>query len=579
MVEMALTWESYSLSTLCDLIERLQNLSPTDQARIWAIIESWAKAGASDSDKAALREKIRVSTLSRRAAMRAKKFGESPDLTKAAKAAYAVLEPSDLLSKHAWLFRDTWLEESADELEDLENIDLKKREERIKSLRIDALREIHHQHGIDGLLEMALQVKASWVIGWLSASDILADNELIELLRFAFQAALAGDEHSHANVQLIISALRAISDERREEIIINVTTGKSENALVQLLLLAPFGKSTWSLVDKLSGAAQAAYWSEVKPNWVYDSDDENNEGVERLMKSSRPRAAFSCVCYHPEKLDAQVLFRLLSEIAKDGSDNPGEYRLEQYHIEAAFKYLDKSSVLTLEQKAGLEFAYLDALALPWRREASVRGYGIPNLERYIESHPEIFVQAVVWAYKRTDGNIDPSDFLVPTEATASYAERGYKLLEALELLPGHDDLGELKTERLAKWVATVRQSCVELARGEIGDLAIGKLLSHAPPGKDGVWPCEEVRDVMEDIQSEHMMDGARTGVYNSRGVHWRGEGGDQERTLADKYQKWARALLSSHPFVASRLLQELVKTYQRDASYEDAESTLRRRLY
>jgi plasmid maintenance system antidote protein VapI len=578
MVDMALTWGSYSLPMLCDLIERLQNLSPTDQARLWLLVENWANAGAIDSDKAALREKIRVSTLSRRAAIRAKKFGESPNLTEAAKAAYAALEPSDLLSKHAWLFRDSWLEESADEIEDIENIDLKKREERIKSLRIEALREIHHQRGINGLLEMALQGKASWVIGWLSASDVLTNSELVNLLQAAFQVTPVRDENNHTNAQLITGALRALSDERREEIIMNVTYGKSEDELVQLLLLAPFGREAWSFVDKLSEAVQAAYWREVEPNWLHDADDENNEGVERLMKAGRPRAAFSCVRYHPEKLDAHVLFRLLSEIAKGGNDKPGEYRLEQYHIEEAFKYLDKSSVLTLEQKAGLEFAYLDALALPWRRGESGRGNGIPNLERYVELHPEIFVQAVVWAYKRNDGNVDPPDLQASADVAKGQAERGYKLLEALQRLPGYDDLGELKKERLAKWVATVRQSCNDLARGEIGDLAIGKLLSHAPTGKDDVWPCEEVRDVMEEIQSEHIMDGARTGVYNSRGVHWRGEGGDQERDLAAKYRNWAQALQSSHPFVASGLLQELARTYEREASHEDAETILRRRL-
>src|ERR1700692_139081 len=99
------------------------------------------------------------------------------------------------------------------------------------------------------------------------------------------------------------------------------------------------------------------------------------------------------------------------------------------------------------------------------------------------------------------------------------AERGYKLLEAIERIPGHNDLGELEADRLAKWIATVRQSCAELSRADIAAMGIGKVLSHAPVGKDGVWPCEPVREVMEEIQSESMMNGAHTGVYNSRGVH------------------------------------------------------------
>lgn len=40
---------------------------------------------------------------------------------------------------------------------------------------------------------------------------------------------------------------------------------------------------------------------------------------------------------------------------------------------------------TLEQKASLEFAYIDALSKPWSRR---EGYGIPSLEKYVEAHPE-----------------------------------------------------------------------------------------------------------------------------------------------------------------------------------------------
>jgi hypothetical protein len=215
------------------------------------------------------------------------------------------------------------------------------------------------------------------------------------------------------------------------------------------------------------------------------------------------------------------------------------------------------------------------LARPWDKRDN---YGIPNLERYIEAHPELFVQAIAWTYKRKDDATDPAEFQVPPERIKTMAERGYKLLEAIERIPGHNDLGELETTRLAKWIETVRQACAELSRADIADVCIGKVLSQAPVGQDGVWPCEPVRDVMEDIESEPMMSGAHTGVYNSRGVHWRGEGGEQERDLADKYRKWTQALQVSHPFVASKLLMRLAETYENEASLEDTEAGIRRRL-
>ena len=67
--------------------------------------------------------------------------------------------------------------------------------------------------------------------------------------------------------------------------------------------------------------------------------------------------------------------------------------------------------------------------------------------------PELFVQAVAWVYKRKDDGADPAELQVPPEHLKNVAERGYKLLAAIRRIPGHDDLGELKSDRLGKWIA------------------------------------------------------------------------------------------------------------------------------
>ena len=576
MVEMALTWKDYSLNMLCDLVERLHDLTDADQARVWALVEAWAKAKASDADKAALREKIRLTTLSRRAAVRVKKNGRVSSLATAGRAAYSALEPSDLLNKHAWLFRDVWVEESDDEIEDLEIIDFRKREERINNLRIEALREILAQHGLDGILGLSERGKASWAIGALAVSAVLSEQQTQELLRQALVPILAGNKEVHSHKNLILGALHTLADdEKREAVLQNALASLPEKDMVRLLVLAPYRRSTWKLVDAVGEMTRTKYWSEVMPSWIPNSDPENSESVERLLVAGRPRAAFSCIQFEPSKLDVQVLFRLLSEIALGGNDQPGEYMLDHYYVEEAFKHINNSSTLTLDQKAGLEFAYIAVLVRPWDREGN---YGIPNLERYVEIHPELFVQAVVWTYKRKDGATDPTEFQVPRGHIEAMAERGHKLLDAIQRIPGHNDLGELEAVRLAKWVTSVRQSCAELARADVADICIGKVLSYAPVGKDGVWPCEQVRDVLEDIQSEAMVSGAHTGVYNSRGAFYRGEGGNQERELALKYCKWGEALQVFHPFVASKLLLGLAKNYENEAMREDMEAGIRRRM-
>ena len=148
--------------------------------------------------------------------------------------------------------------------------------------------------------------------------------------------------------------------------------------------------------------------------------------------------------------------------------------------------MNTSKAITLEQKAGLEFAYIEALA-PYLRTRE--GYGIPNLEKYVEHHPDLFIQAIVWTYKRSDGDEDPPEWAVAPNDGRNLATRGYKLLDGLRQMPGYNDLGELEAVRLSKWVKTVREKCTELGRSEITDICLGQLLSHAPADPGGVWPC------------------------------------------------------------------------------------------
>lgn len=571
LLSLVLNWPNYSTKMVCDLVEHIHDLDDDSRIKVWNIVRSWAK-DASDDDRAAVREKIRVTVMSRRGVKRAQANGRAV-MTADAQAAYADLEPADLLNRHHWLFREVWVQESADELEE-DDFDYQKRDERIRQLRVAALREVLQECGVTGIFELAERGNAAWQIGWLLATDLIPDNELPQCLLAALRSL--HNSESWAKRNLVSGALHAIRDhEKRKALLCNLSEQLSGEEFARLLLLAPFRRSTWELADTLPPAEKDHYWAEVAPDWIHDSDDENNEAIDRLLAAERPRAAFSRVRYKPSKLQPSLLYRVLKAMASESKDKPGQYQVEQYSIEEAFVALDRASEITIEDKAGLEFAYLDALARPW---SSRQKHGITNLEKYIEDHPQMFVQAVVWAYKRKDGGEDPQEFRAPPESLQHLAERGYKLLDALERIPGQDEPEDRQAGRLAGWVKTVRDACAKLGRGDIADVCLGKLLSSAPVGSDGVWPCEPVRQVMEDIQSERISEGAHTGLYNSRGVVWRGEGGNQERELAEKYRGWAVALQYSHPFVSSTLLMSMVRTYEHEASREDMEAGIRRRL-
>lgn len=575
IVDITLSRPSYTVDMLCDLISRLDFFDEERQNRVWALIKNWTVT-ASDEGRATLREKLRVTTLSQRAVRRAKNKESSVALSQIAKDVYAALEPSDLLIKNAWLFKNGWVDESYDEIHASEDFDYKKREERVFNLRASVLREVFDTLGQDGIFALCERGEASYQIGTIMADKVLDKREIIALVRSALDYLLTGNENILARRGLISGALGVICYQKEkaphlEELL----QGYSDTEKVSLMLLAPFCRDTWRLIDNLGEAARNKYWANVHAQWL--PEDAAEEGAERLLKANRPRMAFACVHYRADQISARLLFRLMSTIAKEGKEGkepPDQYRLEEYAIKMAMERLDKSSDITMEEKAGLEFAYIEVLARPWDRD----GYGIPNLEKYIERHPELFVQAIVWQYKRKDDGADPTEFQIAQDQARYLARKGWNIIEGMNRIPGHDASGNINYNALLKWVKTVRQACTELSRTEVGDSSLGRLFSSAPVGADGIWPCEAVRDVLEEVQSKDIMRGAHTGLYNSRGVHVRGEGGDQEREIANKYRKWAEALQYSHPFVSSELLMGMVKTYEHEAERNDTEAGVRRRL-
>lgn len=569
MVKMALNMPSYTVDMICDLIARLHALSVEDQENVWKIIDEWRQSGASDANIARVRDKIRVTVLSRRSRMTGDE-SEQASLSKTAKAVYASMEPTDVVNKHEWLFRQGWVEESADELSG-EELDFQARERRIEKLRFEALTEIAANSGLHGVFDLAMKGNCQRQIGWYLARGILSAEQLEALM---LQCLSNGSESASHN-SIANGVLVALDQEQHKTLFMNLRNKMSEQDALRILLLSPYRRTTWALVAQLSADARRSYWRDVVPEFIFDAPDQNNESIGHLLSAGRPRAAFSSVHFKIDEVRPELLVRMLSDIPKESNDKEGEYQFQSYQIQQAFKLLNRNPDVLLEDKAGLEFMFIDVLARSFR---GGDGHQIPNLERYVEDHPEMFVQAVAWTYKRKTPGNDLSDFSTE-DSRERLAVQGYRLLEALERIPGQDEATEeLARRKLTEWIATVRRLCSEIDRAEIADICLGKLLAHAPGGKDGVWPNEVVRDVMEDLESEEISRGAHTGLYNSRGAHWRGEGGSQERELAAKYRRWAEALNFSHPFVSSYLLRSMVETYEYEAERQDTEAGIRRRL-
>ena len=153
------------------------------------------------------------------------------------------------------------------------------------------------------------------------------------------------------------------------------------------------------------------------------------------------------------------------------------------------------------------------------------------------------------------------------------AKNACRLLDDWRQIPGSDEPGgPIDEPRLQAWIAEARRLLAEADREARGEQYIGQVLAHAWGDDDGTWPPLAVRNVIENASSD-LETGFRRMTYTKRGVTSRGpdEGGAQERTLADQYDRWAESIADQWPRTAA-ILRALAVGYRAEGRSHDEDA-------
>ena len=223
------------------------------------------------------------------------------------------------------------------------------------------------------------------------------------------------------------------------------------------------------------------------------------------------------------------------------------------------KQLDESDSVSEDTIAQLELPFVSGLTSSNR----------PNLVIYrkIANEPALFADMISLMYKRDDGE---PDFENNVQAILISTKILMKINFGEGEIPGKEKNGTINYASLFAWVKEARRLCSDRQRTASSDTYIGHLLAKSPRGQDEIWPCEAVRDLLEEISSQYIEQGFLSGTINLRGVTSRAafSGGDQERNLVEKYQQQASEIMFQWPKTA-KLLQEISNFYQREAERFD----------
>jgi hypothetical protein len=334
-----------------------------------------------------------------------------------------------------------------------------------------------------------------------------------------------------------------------------------------LFFCLPFEGRTWDRLETTGDeAAQRLYWAETGPYGLTNIAD-CARAVDEFIAHGRPHAAVDLISLHvdyedidlPSSMMADALERTTQIVPKENI----EWQMFSHHVERLLDALETSGEIEEERIASLEWYYMPLFGH--------HGRAPRVLHRELSRNPDFFSEIISWVFRAEDD--EPEEL---SEQEQNRARSAYELLETWKSVPGRREDGSVDAEALRAWVDGAREAARAAGRGTIADQRIGQALASSPKGSDGVWPDVAVRDVIDDLGSEHIERGFELGVYNGRGVVSRSltEGGEQERQLSERYKGHADALNDGWPRTAA-MLRRISDRYASDARREDVRAELR----
>lgn len=544
------------------LINALEVLLPDDRRKIFDALRKLDLKHLSDKDHQQIWAAIRHQ-LSHHLQFAETEWALPPEAREDLQALYRHFEPEGYLKKSGWLFS------SRPELPIAEKLGWEEREEAIAKTRREVTKTIFETHGIDGIRAMASEVEQPGALGFSFGSSAVVNASETEFLN----SVLGSSTPALRDMGLNFLIGRASLSDGQEWFQGRRTAPEwlawSARQKADYYLCCPFVKETWDVLDGEEPEVQKLYWSEVSilgRGQVPVSDCER--AIKELSKFGRLVSAVELVYMYGRRGDIKVktdlIVSTLEAITRAESIESITQQNFWYTVADLIHKLGKDENADKTRVARLEWLFL-----PWLRD-----HRQPLiLNEMLRENPDLFVETLSLIY-RAEG--EP-----PAEVSAenrTRAEQGYQLLDNWNRPPGLSEDGQLDGKKLRSWVNRVRELASASGRGKVADYRIGEILARLPKGTDDVWPIEGVRDLLEDKDigsSEPIQKGLVSGVRNGRGMTRRaiGEGGQQERSLAELYYQYAEQLTDRWPRTA-RLLRIVASSYESDARFEDIRAEL-----
>jgi hypothetical protein len=428
------------------------------------------------------------------------------------------------------------------------NDDWEEQRKKLETRRDTAVSEIFQQYGAEGVIHFTESVSSPGQVG--HALGVIADD--------AFERALLPlflDSEDNKRKALVSGFIWRRYHLKGWEWCDNIDKSNWTPAQIgQFLACLPFIEDVWDRAFKWLQKEEREYWTRTGAN-AYQADGNLAIAIEKLIEHGRPQAAINCLDrmrHAKQPIDSNQCIRAL--LTALSSSEPS-YAMDGYHIVELIKFLQAEPSVNQDDLFRVEWAYVPLL--------DRHSDAAPQLlESRLANDPEFFCEVIRLIYRSKKEDQRSRE---PTEESKAIATNAWRLLHEWKTPPGTQKDGTFSEERFTEWLKRVKEICMESGHLEVALINIGEVLIHTPPDPDGLWIHHAVAAALNDREADDMRAGFRTGIYNSRGIHWVDPTGKPERELAQQFRSKAEEIENAGFQRFAVTLRGLADGYDREA--------------
>jgi len=466
--------------------------------------------------------------------------------------------PVDPVDRWAWLFNELFPDIP------LSSRDFSALDSERQRLRAKGLEEIWQAGGIGSLMSLLDQVLYPGLVGAPLLDVLPSEAEILNV----FENAVQDPTKQRPFASLLSRAAYYRFGDRWTRTILSLAAEKNwpPEAIVNAFVEYPDSRETFELVNALGPEVEREYWQSKQ--WIHPTEDTETTlmVIEKLMAAGR---ALDVVALSPNNLamlGSREILNVLDQALKELSEGKTSRTTgsPQYWIEELFDWLRGRSDVDRRELARREYACLPLLT----QSREKKGLALHEL---LSTDVGFFVDVICDLYKPASSNQETDTVSEERRVRAKFA---WELLRSWSDPPGLDEGRQVNSEELREWVTRARLLASERDRKKVADQHIGNVFYYYPQvPADTAWPHTELRRLIEELQSDDIEKGIEIEQFNSRGVVWYGpfEGGNQERTIAERWRNWANIVGLRWPRTR-QMLERIAASWDRLAVERDQDA-------